>query len=225
MELWTALLLGLAGSLHCAGMCGPLVLAMPMGRNTSATIPFVLGRITYNLGRVTTYAMLGAVFGLVGHTFALAGMQRWVSLVTGIVVLSLLAISTRKSLTGPAWVVARVKSGFAPLLARQTFGSLFLLGALNGLLPCGLVYAACAGAVALGGWMSVQYMVAFGMGTIPMMLAIALAGKKLQFTLRLRFEKVIPISVFTIGVLLVFRGLALGIPYLSPDVGHLKCCH
>ena len=226
MELWTAFILGLVGSLHCAGMCGPLVLAMPTGRSTSATLPFVLGRVTYNLGRIATYSLLGGIFGLIGHTFALAGLQRWVSLGVGIIVLAVLVISTRKSLSGPtSRIVALVKRGLAPLLARQTFGSVFMLGALNGLLPCGLVYAACAGAVALGGVMSVQYMVAFGLGTVPMMLAIALAGKKLQFTLRLRFEKLIPISVFTIGVLLIFRGLALGIPYLSPDVGHLKCCH
>ena len=85
MILGTAFFLGLAGSLHCAGMCGPLAMAVPvLGRNRWAVLA---SRLIYNLGRVVTYALLGLVFGLIGQTFALAGFQRWVSLVTGALIL------------------------------------------------------------------------------------------------------------------------------------------
>ena len=101
-----------------------------------------------------------------------------------------------------------------------------MLGALNGLLPCGLVYVACAGAVATGGFASgLGYMMAFGIGTVPMMLGLSLLGMKLRFAIGSGFQRLIPISVAALGILLVIRGLGLGIPYLSPDLsgGHTHC--
>jgi len=220
MELWTALILGLAGSLHCAGMCGPLALALPMtGNNTAA---FALGRAAYNLGRITTYILLGALFGLIGVTFALAGLQRWVSLAAGVVILATFLTSSRIALNTPVTnAVTWLKSQLAKMLQRRTFGSLLLLGLLNGALPCGLVYVACAGAVATGRFLSgIEYMLVFGLGTIPIMLGIGLAGKKLQVAVRLRFQKVIPVCRVALAALLILRGLSLGIPYLSPDLSH-----
>ena len=229
MEIWTAFILGLVGSLHCAGMCGPLALALPTsGHGVSS---FLLGRTAYNVGRVTTYGVLGALFGLLGMTFALAGLQRWTSLAAGTAILLGLAASSRFALQTPVvTVVAWLKRGFAKLLGQRTLLSLFFLGLLNGLLPCGLVYVACAGAVAAGGFIhGVEYMVTFGLGTIPMMLGIALAGKKLQFTLRFRAQRVIPLCLVALAALLILRGLSLGIPYLSPDLspGPSGCsaCH
>ena len=220
MELWTALILGLAGSLHCAGMCGPLALALPMTGNTTAA--FVLGRVAYNLGRITTYVLLGALFGLIGLTFAVAGLQRWVSLAVGVAILATFVTSSRIAMNTPVTnVVAWLKSQLAKMLQRRTLGSLLLLGLLNGVLPCGLVYVACAGAVVSGRFLSgVEYMLVFGLGTIPMMLGIGLAGKKLQLAVRLKFQKVIPLCRIALAALLILRGLSLGIPYLSPDLSH-----
>src|SRR3954469_16065186 len=99
MELWTAFILGLAGSLHCAGMCGPLALVLPTTGNSTAA--FVLGRVAYNLGRIITYVVLGAVFGLIGLTFALAGLQRFVSLTAGIAILATFLASSRFALNTP----------------------------------------------------------------------------------------------------------------------------
>lgn len=229
MELWTAFLLGLVGSLHCAGMCGPLALALPAtGQGASG---YLLGRVAYNLGRVTTYAFLGALFGLLGMTFVLTGLQRWASLVAGAAILLGLAASSRYALNTPVLtLVGWLKKGFAQLLRKRTLVSLLCLGVLNGLLPCGLVYVACAGAVAAGGCINgMEYMVAFGLGTIPMMLGIALAGKKLQFSLRLRWQRVIPVCLVVLAALLILRGLSLGIPYLSPNLSHdrggCSACH
>jgi sulfite exporter TauE/SafE len=229
MELWTAFLLGLVGSLHCAGMCGPLALAMPAIGATRTS--FVLGRVAYNFGRTVTYGSLGALFGLAGRTLALAGLQRWLSLGAGAAILIGLAVTSRFAIHTPlARAVAWVKSGLATMLKRQSLGSLWLLGILNGLLPCGLVYVACAASVAMGGWLGgAKYMLAFGLGTVPMMLGIGLTGRKLQPALRFRFQRFIPVSVAMLGLLLILRGMSLGIPYLSPDLsgGQAQCpaCH
>jgi hypothetical protein len=225
MILLTAIVLGLVGSLHCAGMCGPLALALPMTGNSRAT--FVLGRVAYNLGRIVTYCLLGAAFGLVGQTLAFAGFQRWVSIAAGSAILVGLFVSSRFAVSVPvARAVAWVKSGLGALLRRRSVASVFSLGALNGLLPCGLVYAACAGAVATGGLLSgVEYMAAFGFGTVPMMLGIGLVGQKLQFTLRFKLQRLIPACLSLVAVLLILRGLSLGIPYLSPDLAAGAVCH
>lgn len=229
MLLWTAFLLGLVGSLHCAGMCGPLVLALPMTGGSGASGPW--GRVIYHVGRITTYALLGAVFGLLGATLGLAGLQRWVSLGAGAAILIGLVASSRLGLKTPAFqAVGWIKSAFARLLQRRTFASLLLLGGINGLLPCGLVYAACAGAIASGGFFSgVEYMAMFGLGTLPMMLGLSLAGRKLQIAIGPKLHRLVPASLAVMGLLLLCRGLSLGIPYLSPDLssGEVNCsaCH
>jgi uncharacterized protein len=218
MELWTALLLGLVGSLHCAGMCGPLVLALPQTGDRS--FAFCFGRVAYNCGRLSAYGLLGLVFGLAGQTVALAGFQRWVSLVAGAAVLLALVPASRRGLAWPATRgVTMLKSGLSSLLRQRSTSALYLLGLLNGFLPCGLVYAACAGAVALGSALAgISYMLAFGLGTVPLMLGIGLVGRNLQSTLRFRFQKLIPVCLAALGALLILRGLSLGIPYLSPTL-------
>jgi hypothetical protein len=228
MELSTAFVLGLVGSLHCAGMCGPLALALPVPRTGGAG--FVLGRVIYNLGRLGTYGLLGLVFGLLGRTFLLAGFQRWVSIVLGVVLLTGLLASRKLALAVPVTrLVARLKATMAGFLQRRSFGALAVLGALTGLLPCGLVYVACAGATATGSLVrGVEYMIVFGLGTVPVMLAIGLSGRLLQASLRRGLARAVPVSVGLLAALLILRGLSLGIPYLSPNLsgpGAAGCCH
>lgn len=226
MELWTAFVLGLVGSLHCAGMCGPLALALPVRPATSAQ--FILGRVAYNGGRIVTYCVLGVVFGLVGRSLLLAGLQRWTSIALGLLLLAGL-VSTRKlALWRPVTVlVGYLKASMGSLLTRPSASSLGLLGLLNGLLPCGLVYVAGAAATSTSGpFQGLQYMAAFGLGTVPMLLAISLSGRLVPMQLRLQLRKLIPASVFLLAALLILRGLSLGIPYLSPDLAAgASCCH
>jgi sulfite exporter TauE/SafE len=227
MDLWTAFLLGLVGSLHCAGMCGPLALALPAAGNTAPG--YLLGRVAYNAGRIITYCLLGIVFGLAGWTFLLAGMQRWVSIALGVTLLLGLFASRKLARWNPVTsAVNWLKSGMSVLLRRRSFTALAVLGLLNGLLPCGLVYVACAGAAAKGGTLAgARYMAAFGVGTVPMMLAISLSGKLVPTSLRLKLVKTIPVCVFLLGTLLILRGMSLGIPYVSPDMSGsgASCCH
>jgi uncharacterized protein len=226
MDNWTALVLGLVGSLHCAGMCGPLALALPLAGSSRAG--FLAGRAAYNLGRILTYCLLGVVFGLVGQTLLLAGVQRWVSIALGVALLAGLITSRRVALWHPVTALVNwLKSRMSVLLRQRSLVSLLLLGLLNGLLPCGLVYVACAGATATGNLLSgAQYMAVFGTGTVPMMLAISLSGRLVPMSLRLQLRKAIPVSVFLLATLLILRGMALGIPYLSPDLASgASCCH
>ena len=174
--------------------------------------------------------MLGALFGLIGVTFALAGFQRWASIAAGAAILAGLLARTR-GLGGNliTQLIAPTRGWLVRLLGHRTPAAAFAFGTLNGLLPCGLVYVAGAGAVAAGGVLpAVTFMFAFGLGTVPMLLGISLAGSLVNPRLRLRFQKMIPIGLAMLGVLLILRGVPLGIPYISgPDLaagGHCPAC-
>lgn len=224
MEFLTPFVIGLAGSVHCAGMCGPLALAIPDGGHSTAR--FAAGRLAYNLGRIFTYSLLGLLFGFAGQSLAMAGFQRWLSLGLGSVLLLSLLGARRWGWSTPATaLVGRLKAAFGFLLRRRSLSSVGALGVLNGLLPCGLVYVAGAGAAATGhGLTGATYMAAFGAGTLPMMAAIGFSRKLIPISLRWKLQKAIPVSVFLVGTLLILRGLALGIPYVSPDLAQGGCC-
>ncbi len=227
IDYWTAFLLGLVGSVHCAGMCGPLALALPSSGDTRSQ--FVAGRVAYNVGRMATYCLLGAVFGLIGKSLLLIGLQRWVSIGLGVLLLAGFISSRKLALWPPlAALVTTVTSQIASRLRRRSAASLLQLGLLNGLLPCGLVYVACAGAAATGGFVSgTGYMAAFGLGTVPVLLGISLSGSLVPLAFRTHLRKAIPVAVICVAALLILRGMSLGIPYLSPKLSAAGsgCCH
>jgi len=198
-------------------MCGPLALALPVTANGAAG--FVLGRFLYNAGRVMTYAVLGLLFGWLGRTLSLVGFQQGLCLGLGVLLLLGLVLAPRLSnwiplVRGVSWL----KRVMGVQLRARTLTALTVLGLLNGLLPCGLVYVACAGAAATGEVLSgALYMTVFGLGTVPMILAISLSGKLLHHTLRRSLTKAMPFAAGLVALLLIVRGLGLGIPYLSPD--------
>jgi len=225
MDYWTAFILGLVGSMHCAGMCGPLALALPGAALTPAR--FALGRLAYNAGRIVTYCGLGVIFGLFGKTLLLAGVQRWVSISLGVLLIAGLLSARKLALWKPVTaLVNQLKTRMSGLLRQRSLFSVGALGLLNGLLPCGLVYVAAAGATATGHVLTgAIYMAAFGAGTLPMMLAIGFGGRLVPFAWRLKLRAAIPVSVFLLGALLILRGMSLGIPYLSPNLAADSCCH
>ena len=216
MDLGIAFALGLLGNLHCAAMCGPLLLALPVTPGGAGQ--FFAGRIIYQLGRVATYSLLGVAAGLVGQSIFFAGLQRWLAIALGLAIITGFFLSQKIALAAPVVrLVTRLKSAMAAQLQQRSFRSLTLLGMLNGLLPCGLVYVALAGALA-GGTIpnGVLYMVAFGFGTLPATLGIGLSGKLFPLALRLKLRRAVPVGVCVLAGLLILRGLALGIPYVSP---------
>ncbi len=229
MHLWTALALGLFGGIHCAGMCGPLVLALP-GRAGGG---YLAGRLAYQGGRIAMYCVLGVILGGIGRTLFLAGAQRWVSLSLGVALLAGVLLSPR--VLEASWLAAgafRLRRLMGRHLREHGLGSMTLLGALNGLLPCGLVYVAAAGSVATGEVLGgIAYMALFGLGTLPTLLGISLGGRLIPASARVRLRRLTPAVVVLLAVLLILRGLSLGIPYLSPAIGSGPpgatggCCH
>jgi sulfite exporter TauE/SafE len=216
----SALILGLMGSFHCAGMCGPIAIALPLHGNN---IPQkIFGGSLYNIGRTVTYGIMGAIFGLLGQGIQMIGFQQKVSVIMGaLMIISVLfpALFKNQYRMDKSWLsfVGKLKKSIGRLFSVRSFSSLFFIGMLNGLLPCGLVYMAIAGAIGTGGIAEGSiYMVLFGLGTIPMMLAIAVAGNILSNSVRNKINKMIPALVVVVGLLFILRGLSLGIPYLSP---------
>ncbi|MCK9452782.1 MAG: sulfite exporter TauE/SafE family protein [Bacteroidales bacterium] len=219
-DLYTALTIGLIGSIHCIGMCGPIAVALPVG-NRSTTGKFV-GVILYNLGRSVTYGVLGALFGLLGKGIEMAGFQQWASIILGVVmILSVLfpflfhgKISVDQLLSGYA---ARLISNFRKLFGKTSYKNLAVIGLLNGLLPCGLVYVAVAGAINTNSVANgIAFMFVFGLGTIPVMMSVTMLGSIIGLRFRKQLNKVIPVFIVALGILFILRGLSLGIPFISP---------
>jgi sulfite exporter TauE/SafE len=218
--LFSALVLGLMGSFHCVGMCGPIAIALPLHGNT--VLQKIFGGSLYNIGRTITYGIMGAVFGLLGQGIQFIGFQQKVSVIMGaLMIISVLfpALFKNQYNMEKSWfsLVGKLKKSIGKMFSIRTYSSLFFIGMLNGLLPCGLVYMAIAGAIGTGGVAEGSlYMILFGLGTIPMLLAITLAGNFLSLAVRNKINKLIPVLVVVVGILFILRGLSLGIPYLSP---------
>jgi len=112
---------------------------------------------------------------------------------------------------------------FRDLFQKKTFGSLFTIGLLNGLLPCGLVYVALASSLnTTDVYKGALLMFFFGLGTMPLLFVLSLAGKYLSVRFRTFIHKSVPIIIVTLGILFILRGLNLGIPFISPSESKLK---
>ena len=220
MDFITPLTIGLIGSFHCIGMCGPIVVALPLKKHN--LLSKITGAILYNSGRVFTYSVIGILFGLLGRGIHLAGFQQWTSILLGIVMIItvLFPYFFREKIT-----IGSLFSGFASrlivrlkrLFTDRSYSSLLMIGILNGLLPCGLVYVAVAGAINSGTVVSgAFFMMFFGIGTIPLLLVAILAGNLIGYQIRSKMLKIVPYFVFMLGVLFILRGMSLGIPYVSP---------
>lgn len=215
-----AFLLGLISSLHCIGMCGPIAMMLPVPRqNPEKKALFIL---TYHLGRIASYAFIGLLFGAFGRGFYLAGMQQQLSIFAGIAMVVMVLVPSnifaRYNFSKPLfrWI-GQLKSVLGKQFSKGTYSSVFTIGILNGLLPCGMVYAAVFGALAMPKlYLSVLFMVIFGLGTVPLMSGVVYLQNLLALPLRNKIQKIIPYAVACIGILFIFRGLGLGIPYLSP---------
>jgi len=214
--------LGIVSSWHCAGMCGPLALALPV-HHLPAAKKFT-SLLFYQSGRVITYSVLGLVFGLAGSRFYIAGMQQWFSISIGIAILLFAILYYYGKKTIHFSFLNRfhffIQKTISSLLrsAKNPAGYL-LLGMANGLLPCGLVYLAVAGALAFGNaFHSMFFMIAFGAGTIPAMMIAAYAGHLMNYSVRQTMKKAVPVFITAMAIILILRGLNLGIPFISPDL-------
>jgi uncharacterized protein len=220
LDIFTGFVIGLLGSLHCIGMCGPIALALPAGKFKS--MRFYFGRIYYNLGRVVTYSFFGLIFGIIGKNFAMAGLQSWVSIISGagIIIIVLLPQRIKTSTLSKLQLYRltdKIKNAFGSLFKSGSLTAMFCIGILNGFLPCGFVYVGLAGALASGEVTTgILYMALFGLGTLPVMFAASVAGNYVSIGIRQKLTKVIPVLAILLAVIFILRGLSLGIPYISP---------
>lgn len=218
--LVSALILGLLGSLHCVGMCGPIAFMLPVDRSNS--FRKVSQIAIYHFGRLLAYSIIGLIFGLLGKSFYLFGIQQQLSIVIGILMIVIILlphkIIGKYNLSKPLYkFISKIKSSLGKALKKKTADTFLTIGFLNGFLPCGLVYMAVFGAIATGSLLEGSlYMLLFGLGTIPLMTTAIYLGKFLNSTIKQRIQKAIPVFVVVIGLLFILRGLGLGIPYVSP---------
>ena len=228
MTIWwtTALLTGFVGSLHCIGMCGPLAVALPIGRFPVGQRG--LARGLYHAGRLSAYSLLGAVVGTVGQGLLLTGLQRPVSIGAGVLLL-VWAVSARAL---PGWMqtspsVRKLMAPFAKLLRQPTLPHLAGLGFLNGLLPCGSVYVALVGALLMPSPMGgAGYMLAFGVGTLPAMLSVNLVVSRLSPFVRHRLSRSLPVVTIAVALLLIGRGIIGWLPAnRTPGQDAIPVCH
>lgn len=219
--LYSAIILGLISSLHCIGMCGPIAMMLTVDHQDEAKKATQI--ITYHLGRLTAYATIGLIFGLLGRGFFLAGMQQKMSIFIGlamiIVVLIPERIFSKYNFSKPVYkVISNLKSALGSQFRTKSYKSLFTIGLLNGFLPCGMVYVALFGAIAMqSAGFGALYMLLFGLGTLPLMTIVVYIHSLIKLPFRNKIQKAIPYVAVIIGVLFILRGLGLGIPYVSPS--------
>lgn len=218
-----ATIMGVLGSFHCVGMCGPLALALPLSNN-NLWAKFC-GVFLYNAGRVVTYTLFGLLFGAIGKTAAVFGLQQWVSVILGITIIVFVVLPKRfitpvNTNNSVLKLLQQFRNALGRLFAKKGYHTLFTIGLLNGLLPCGMVYMATAAAIATGNTANAMlFMCCFGAGTLPVMWSLAFFGNYIGVGLRQKIRRVYPYMVLVMAGMLVLRGLGLDIPYVSPQAG------
>jgi sulfite exporter TauE/SafE len=229
MDLLAAFSIGLLGSLHCVGMCGPLALALPIGVHSTSS--FLSGRALYNLGRIVTYSLMGLIAGLLGQKIVFYGFQQTVSIAVGVLMIGAFAfpalIGNRLARLSFLQTVANsVQQGFGRLLRKSSLLTMLLIGMVNGLLPCGLVYVALAGSAMTGDpAKGALFAAVFGLGTFPMMFTVSIVGRRISPSVRQRITRLVPVFMIALGALFILRGMNLGIPMVSPRVGTASMQH
>ena len=213
-----AFILGLVSSLHCTLMCAPLQ-AVVMGKWLGGGS--VLKVLLYHSGRILIYILLGILIGLIGNSIGVQSWQKEFSLIAGISIL-LAYVSMRmlrwderlNSMITP-WLIRMQSRNYQ----RKNSWRYLLGGAINGLLPCGMVYAALIPAAATGSVeLSGIAMAMFGLGTLPMLIGLNLTSNRFIMSNPKLFNKLIPVSILFVSAILILRGMELGIPFVSPEL-------
>lgn len=218
-------MLGLASSLHCIGMCGPLSLAMPVAGLPSRQR--YINLLLYQAGRIITYVSIGLLAGLIGRGVLLAGYQQMISVLAGLIVLIAAAGYYIGKRARPFSFLNGFYVAISQLVLRMinragSPGGALLFGMTNGLLPCGMVYIAAVTSISYGSILYAgSFMFFFGMGTLPAMMIMAVAGRRFIGSRHGWLRKLSPLVITTVGLLLLLRGLNLNIPYLSPAFDRL----
>ncbi|MFK7979794.1 MAG: sulfite exporter TauE/SafE family protein [Saprospiraceae bacterium] len=232
MIFWTAFTIGLFGSLHCIGMCGPIALAMPLQKKSRFSL--LTNSLLYNFGRAITYSFLGVFIGIIGEGIVFAGLQKVLSILTGVMLLGMVFFSVNlesKIISFPFFnqFYLRVKNLLGHYLRKNTKETVLAIGLLNGLLPCGLVYLAMVGALSAESILgSSLYMFSFGLGTMPLMLLFLLLGNGTHQKYRLQLRRLYPTFLTLLALWFIYRGANFYLPpdfKLSAALQYIPMCH
>ena len=206
-------------------MCGPIAMMLPVDRHDPVKRAAQI--LLYHLGRIIAYATLGLVFGILGKGLYLAGMQQQLSIIAGLIMIAIVMVPERifasYNFSKPVYkLISNIKQSLGSQFLKRNNRALFITGLLNGFLPCGLVYAALFGAIAMQSEsLGTVYMVLYGLGTVPLMSAVVYVSGFLKNPIRNTFSKIVPYATVFIGMLFIIRGLGLSIPYISPGTMNL----
>lgn len=205
----TALILGLTGSLHCLGMCGPILMILPWNQGSGNWTQSFL----YHFSRIMVYVFLGAIFGMIGEGLVLFNVQQYISIITGVLIIVFLL--GKKHFLKPLYALnQKLQHRFKGFQGNKRTVS---MGVLNGLMPCGLVYA--AGIASINQTSTVEgmlFMFLFGIGTLPLL--VTLSHFKSFFSKTFFKNRVSTVMMIAIAAIFILRGLNLGIPYVSPAI-------
>lgn len=209
MELWTAFMLGFLGSAHCIGMCGPIALGVTRKESLGTSI---FQGLLYNSGRILTYAIFGLVFGLLGMGATLAGYQNILSIILGVLIIAFALFPKLKfDLSAHRYLASFsgwLSKTIGKLFNRRSSSSVFLIGTLNGFLPCGFVITALAAAlITSSAFHSSAYMALFGLGTLPAMLFMNIAPHVVKPELRSKLRPLSTYFAIFLGFFLIYRGI------------------
>lgn len=217
--LTMAMLMGLTGSLHCVGMCGPIMMVMPFHR--FAGVRKAAALLLYHLARISVYALMGVALFSFREAFR-PQVQQYVSVSVGgaLLLAGIISFLPRgsRAVSGLPWS-GFVRRSLGAFIGSPRLGHIAVAGALNGLLPCGLVYMALSATLSLGSPLqAAMFMYLFGLGTSPALVVVSVVGRRVPFLSAPAFRRLTPIFVFSFGCLFLLRGLNLGVPWLSPRV-------
>lgn len=218
-HLQLAFVIGLLGSFHCVGMCGPLAFAIPQQSESKWITLFK--KLSYNLGRAISYSFLGLLIGLLGKQLWLAGLQQGISILSGILIIVAVAPQVIRYRKSQNYTPNRFTQSVNKLIGKaikNKAGHLYL-GLLNGFLPCGFVYLGLATAInTSNAYQSALFMFVFGLGTTPLMLLAMLGVNFSRPAFRQKINLILPYVTLCLGLWFILRGLNLDIPYLSPKI-------
>lgn len=228
IELALIAMAGFLGSAHCAGMCGPIVLAL--GAAAPSTRVNLCRQGLFSIGRLFTYGFLGACAGFAGMTVRHSSQQwidiaRILSITAGLalVVQGLSSADIFPQLTWRRWWRGSSCLGttfFASYLRSPQQGFAFLAGLMAGFLPCGLVYSfLMLAASSLDLLRGAATMAAFGVGTLPVMVLIGGSGSLVNLTWRTRLNRWAAWAMVAVGIMSISRGWSWGTgscPYCAP---------
>lgn len=228
-EAIAGFVLGVLGSMHCVGMCGPLVMAIPF-TSQKTIAKKTQAYFTYGASKTGAYMLIGLVVGMIGSGARELHWQSYLSLFAGgllLIGVLLPMLTQNKTLRFPAF--EKMKGWINSTIAQQfnsgNMHSFAVIGFLNGLLPCGMVYAAVAVAVSLSSiGASVGFMLFFGLATMLSLSIFSVFFLKLSAPLRMKLKNLFPYFMLITAILLILRGLELGIPYLSPILSTGGAC-